>query len=117
MSPPDAVRLLRYLQNAATLILQFIEAKDFAAYDRDVMLQSAVERQLIVVGEAINILSRFNPEVVSRISDYPRIIAFRNRLVHTFFNVNNRIVWLVANGDIITLHQEAAELLREFEER
>jgi uncharacterized protein with HEPN domain len=116
MPPPDAVKLLQYLQNAAELILQFIETKDFAGYNQNVMLQSAVERQLIVVGEAVNVLSRLNPEAAFRITDYPRIIAFRNRLVHTFFTVDNRIVWQVVNSDIITLYREASELLREFED-
>jgi len=40
------------------------------------MLRSAVERQFKVIGEALNRLSRLDPETAARVSDLPRIVAF-----------------------------------------
>ena len=56
------------------------------------MLRSAVERQLINVGESVSLLSRSDSELASRITGYRRIIDFRNVLTHSFFNVENETV-------------------------
>ena len=40
---------------AITLIREFtIETADFSTYDKDRKTQSAVERQLVIIGEALN---------------------------------------------------------------
>jgi hypothetical protein len=58
--------------------------KTFADYDADPMLRSAVERQLMIVGEALNRLRRIEPELLASITDSRKIIAFRNILGHGY---------------------------------
>ena len=111
----SSTRILRYSQRAAELTFRFIEGKSFADYNRDDMLRSAVERQLIIVGESINWLYRTHPETASRITDYPRIIAFRNRLVHIFHNIDNQTVWWILNEKLPTTYQEVSDILQETE--
>ena len=46
------------------------------------MLRSAVERQFEIIGEAFTGLRRVDPSLAATIPDLPRIVAFRNVLIH-----------------------------------
>lgn len=111
--PPALLQLIRY---AVDLISEFVGAKTFADYGQDTMLRSAVERQFINIGESVNLLSRADSELASRITDYRRIIDFRNVLTHSFFNVRNETVWDNATNHLPILRAEVTELIREYEE-
>ena len=64
-------RLFPYdIRRAAELILQFTQVKSFTDYSQDEMLRSAVERQFGIIGEAINQMSRVDPEITASIRDY-----------------------------------------------
>ncbi len=88
------------------LIATFVDGKDWVDYADDAMLRSAVERQFEIVGEALNRLSRVDPDVAAQIDDLPRIVAFRNVLIHGYATIDDTIVWQVATdriGDLIVL--------------
>ena len=82
----------------------------------DVLLRSAVERQLEIIGEALNRLSRTDPPVAQRITDTPRIIAFRNVLIHGYSEIDDGVVWDVINTNLPILREEVEALLRQGEE-
>ena len=54
----DARNLLWDARQAAERVVRFTHGKTFADYQADELLRSAVERQLEIVGEALNQLSR-----------------------------------------------------------
>ena len=47
-------KYLYNIQQACQLIEEFISGQDFNSYQSNMMLKSAVERQCITVGEALN---------------------------------------------------------------
>jgi uncharacterized protein with HEPN domain len=55
---------------------------------------------------------RLEPGLSDRISDTPRIIAFRNRLIHGYASVASEVVWGVL-ANLPGLHKEVAALLGE----
>ncbi len=57
------------------------------------MLRAAVEREFEIIGEALAQLSKLDAALVARISDYRRIIAFRNILIHGYADVDDQLVW------------------------
>ncbi len=61
----------------------------------DVLLRSAIERQFEIIGMVLNRLARVDPETAARFPDLPRIVAFRNVLIHGYARVDNSIVWTV----------------------
>ena len=63
----------------------------------------ATERQIELVGEALNNLRRVAPEIAERIPDVHKIIATRNVLVHGYTEVNSTIVWQAATQAIPAL--------------
>ena len=76
---------------AINLIREFtIDIADFNIYEKDRKTQSAVERQLVIIGEALNKLRQIESEIV--IENDKQIIGFRNRLVHAYDSIDNSIV-------------------------
>lgn len=64
------------------------------------MLRSVVERQFEIVGESLNRLSRADALTAGGIHDLPRIVAFRNVLVHGYATIDDVLVWEVATTQI-----------------
>jgi uncharacterized protein with HEPN domain len=94
---------------AITLIREFtIDITDFNMYDKDRKTQSAVERQLVIIGEALNKLRLIENEFV--IENDKQIIGFRNRLVHAYDSIDNSIVWAIINRHLENLKTEIENL-------
>lgn len=70
-----------------------------------------MERQLEIIGEALNQLARIAPEMATRIPEYRRIIAFRNLLIHGYATVDGRVVWGVIEAKLPELAATARNLL------
>lgn len=98
-------------RQAADHVASFVEGRTWDDYQADKMLRSAVERQLEIVGEALNQLSRADPETTARIADLGRIVAFRNLLIHGYAIVDDRLVWEVATDRTDALITTLDELL------
>ena len=79
----------------------------------DAMLQAASERQFEIIGEALAQLAREEVEVAERISEYQRIIAFRNILIHGYADIDARLVWDIIESRLPGLRDEVDRLLAE----
>ena len=108
---PDAGKLLWDAQQAAERVARFTAEKFFTDYEADDYLRSAVERQFEIVSEALNQLSRLAPATAATIAELPRIVAFRNLLIHGYASVDNRIVWGVIEGSLHSLRASLSRLL------
>ncbi len=109
---PDASALLWDARKAVGLIENFVSGRTWDDYESDSMLRSAVERQFQIIGEALNRLSRVDRETASAVPDLPRIVAFRNVLVHGYSVLDNRLIWEVATLRLADLSYALDELLR-----
>ena len=110
---PDAAALLWDARRAALLILDFIAGRTWPDYQTEAMLRSAVERQFEIIGEALNRLSRADPLTAAGVEDLPRIVAFRNVLVHGYATIDDVLVWEVATTRIDPLIATLNRLLDE----
>ena len=104
------------LQRAISLIEEFTLDADFAEYQSNAMLRAAVERQFEIIGEAVKRLSEMNPDLANRIRERPRIIGFRNQLIHGYFVIDDRVVWDVIRTKLPILAQDVRMLLQDTEE-
>lgn len=109
----ETKKFLYDIQEAARLLIQFSKGKTFDDYKKEPMLRSAVERQFEVIGEALNKLLKIDPTCISKISEYKRIIAFRNILIHGYAEIDDRLVWGVLESKLPALFKEVKTLLKE----
>lgn len=94
---------------AIDLVRQFtIDITDFNSYEKDLKTQSAVERQLVIIGEALNKLRQTQSDFT--IENDKQIIGFRNRLVHAYDSIDNSIVWAIINRHLEKLKEEIENL-------
>lgn len=107
----DAAKLIWDAQQTLQRIKRFVARKNFAAYQSDELLRSAVERQFEILGEALNQLSRLDPNMAEKIPDLPRIVAFRNILIHGYASVDDRLVWGIVESRLEPLLDAIAALL------
>lgn len=113
MRPRDVGAALEDALQAAEAVARFIDGRDFADYESDLMLSSAVERQLEVVAEALGSAFRADPGIEARLPGVRGAIGLRNVLAHDYESVSARLVWSAAREDLPRLLAEVRALLAE----
>ena len=108
---PEARSYLNHIKRAAELLQEFTTDKSFVEYTENVLLRSATERQFEIIGEAVSKLARLDAITASRITEYQRIVSFRNFLIHQYFAVDDELVWNFLKRKLPILSLEVDDLL------
>jgi len=87
------------------------EEKYFDFYDKNSMLQDAVERNLEIIGEAMNKLLSIEPEI--EISNSRRIVDARNKIIHGYDDIENAQIWNIIINHLPVLKREVANYLKQ----
>ncbi|PZM80161.1 MAG: hypothetical protein DKM50_05645 [Candidatus Margulisiibacteriota bacterium] len=85
--------------SASEEINDFVKDKTFSEFEQSRLLQKALEREFEIVGEALYRIKRIDEEILASVSEYQRIIGFRNILAHGYDIIDERLVW-----DAVTKH-------------
>jgi len=109
--PRDARAYLADIIEACDAIGKAIAGLDLPAYQGNRLVRSAVEREFIIIGEAMSSLSRRTPEVFGSITHARRIVDFRNQLTHEYPTVDDAIVWAIADRDVPGLRRDCEALM------
>jgi uncharacterized protein with HEPN domain len=109
--PRDARTYLFEVLQAGSRIQRFVVGQQFSSYSGDDLIRSAVERQFEIIGEALNLLSRLEARLVSKIRGHRRIIGFRNLLIHGYAEVDDTVVWSIIQEKLPLLLDDAHALL------
>jgi uncharacterized protein with HEPN domain len=98
-------KYLSDILRAIDLIDSFIaDIESFEQYQLDFKTQSAVERQLGIVGEAVNKFKQDCPDEI--LENTKQIVGFRNRIIHTYDSIDNSIVWVIIKRYLPLLKEE-----------
>ena len=89
----DRLRLLD-MRDAAEKARRYAKGRTRSDIEEVEMLQSALVREVMVVGEAANHVSEDTRTLAPDI-DWGDIVGMRNRLVHGYRNTNNDVLWEV----------------------
>lgn len=80
------------------------DINDFEQYVKDLLTQSAVERQLGIIGEAINRFERLFPALP--LENAGKIRGFRNRLIYAYDSLDQSIIWAIIKNHLPPLKKE-----------
>ena len=86
-----------------------IDTDSYDKYLNDSKTKSAVERQLIIIGEAINKIRKIDSSI--SITSAKEIVLFRNRVVHAYDSIEDSIVWAILKNHLPILKEEINSLL------
>lgn len=112
--PRSVAAYLADIVDACDAIVAMLRDVDLAAYQANRQVRSAVEREFIIIGEAVNSLGRFDPESAAGISHARLIVGFRNQLAHDYASIDDEAVLAIAQHDVAVLRSECAALLEAF---
>lgn len=108
------IEIRKYLydiQQAGQLITDFTQGQTYESYQANLMMKSAVERQFITIGEALNKAAQRDASLNDQISDVRKIVDFRNVLTHGYTNIADAVVWDILQTNLPRLLQDVASLL------
>jgi len=88
-------------------INEFTKEVGFYEFEKDKMRKLAVERQLEVIGQAANKISKDTQNILENIP-WPNIIGLRNKLAHDYGEILAERIWVISKNAI-------QELLKELE--
>lgn len=106
----DIQACLKDIEQSIIEIYDFLPVKrDFIEFQRDLKTRKAVERNIEIIGEAMDRILKMNPDFP--LSDSRKIVDTRNRIIHGYDSVSADIIWLIVNRHLPVLEKQVKELL------
>ena len=109
--PRSVAAYLADVMDACDAIADVVRDVDLAAYQAKRQVRSSVEREFMIIGEAVNSLGRLAPHLVAGVSHARLIVGFRNQLAHDYASIDDETVLAIAHHDVPVLRAECATLL------
>ncbi len=109
--PRDARKYLFDIAEASKLVSEFVTGKTLDDYLKSALLQSGVERQFEIIGEALGQLAKVDQQLAIRITDFQKIVSFRNVLIHGYADVDDELVWDIVETRLHVLREEVEKLI------
>ncbi|WP_186698285.1 DUF86 domain-containing protein [Cyanobium sp. NS01] len=106
--------LSAYLQDvldACNSIQDVMSGVSLEDYRSTRAMRSAVEREFIIIGEALRRVRNLDETLFSSISNSHAIVDFRNLLAHDYGAVDDDAVFGLVYSDLIVLKAEVSALL------
>ncbi len=101
----------KYLSDILTSINHILtftsELNSFEQYKKNFMVKGAVERHLAIIGEATNKFLKVSQE--NKLTHARQIISLRNRLIHSYDSIDDRIIWTIVKKHLSPLKLEITE--------
>lgn len=88
---------------AAKLVHEFASGNTESKFNSDLILRSAIERQMEILGEALKRLRRDDADTAARVPGLDRIVGMRNVLAYEYGDIDYEILWRATTTEIPTL--------------
>jgi uncharacterized protein with HEPN domain len=98
------------IQQSIEEIFEFLgERRDFMAYQKDLKTKKAVERNLEIIGEAVNRILKADNNF--QLENAKNIIGTRNRIIHSYDNISDELIWTIVCKELPKLKTQVDQLL------
>jgi len=87
------------------------DERNFLEFQKDLKTRKAVERNIEIIGEAMNRILKIDPNFPIEASR--KIVDTRNRIIHGYDSVSEDVLWLIIVNYLPNLQQQVQELLFE----
>ncbi len=103
-------KYLSDILSSIMLIEEFTgELQTFDDYQKDLKTKGAVERHLGIIGEAVN---KFLKESeTNNLKNAYQMISLRNRLIHSYDNIDDSIIWAIVTRYLSGLKDEVEKII------
>lgn len=110
MSPRRWQDRIRDILDSIAEIQKFTHGMTYESFKTDDKVVRAVEMNFIIIGEAA---TQIPEEIEEKHSNIPWSLmrAMRNRIVHVYFNVDEKMMWDTIQNDLPPLIKELEKLL------
>jgi uncharacterized protein with HEPN domain len=85
--------------------------KRFDEYVSDSRTKRAVERNIEIIGEAVNRILKRDKNF--KLSNARQIIGTRNRIIHTYDKITDDLIWSIIINSLPKLKEEVEDLLKQ----
>jgi uncharacterized protein with HEPN domain len=87
------------------------EKRDFIEFQKDLKTKKAVERNIEIIGEAVNRISNYRFSDIE-IENAKQIIGTRNRIAHEYDNISDEVIWTIVIRELPKLKEEIIKLMK-----
>ena len=83
---------------------------DLEGYKQNFLFKRAIERNLEIIGEAINRILREDPDFP--IDNARRIVGLRNQIIHGYDSISDENIWAILTTHLPKLKSEIQKFLK-----
>ena len=83
----------------------------FEEYRENILLKRGIERNLEIIGEAVNRIRQKEPDI--EISSARQIVQFRNFIIHSYDSISDENIWAVVINHLPKLRKEVDKILND----
>lgn len=88
-----------------------LSSLSFNEYKQNLLLKRAIERELEIIGEAMNRIIKRDIEFIQKIEEAKSIISLRNYIIHAYDSVSDENIWAIIKNHLPKLKQQVDKLL------
>ncbi len=85
------------------------EERNFIEYQNNKLLRRAIEREIEIIGEAMNRILKIEPTI--QIENARQIVDTRNWVIHGYDKVDDVVIWGIVSKHLPKLKEEIEALL------
>lgn len=101
--------LLDIQQSIDEIFLFLGDSRDFIVYKADLKTKKAVERNLEIIGEAVSRILKEDKGF--QLNNAKNIIGTRNRIIHSYDNISDEVIWTIVSRDLPKLKTQVDKLI------
>lgn len=85
------------------------EKRDFLEFQKDLKTKKAVERNIEIIGEAVNRITNYKNAKIE-LQNARQIIGTRNRIAHEYDNISDEVIWTIIIRELPKLKEEIRKI-------